>query len=112
MIFQSASILLVLSLGTSAVKWVKKLNSDIFQLEFDEEREGKTIEEEEGCRPGFFCMIFEDDGFERIIKENENYEDEETVEVLEKVENYTRVKQNIVLFIFIFSNYKLGMIFN
>ena len=96
MILQPASILLALCLGTSAVKWMKKLNSDIFQLEVEEEKRGKTIEEEEGCRTGFFCMFFEDDSFERNIKENENYADEETLEVFEKVENYTRVKQNIL----------------
>ena len=85
MIFQPASILLALCLGTSAVKWMKKLNSDIFQLEVENEKRGKTIEEEEGCRPGFF----EDEGLERNIEENENYADEETIEVLEKVENNT-----------------------
>ena len=71
---------------------MKKLNSDIFQLEVENEKRGKTIEEEEGCRPGFFCMFIEDEGLERNIEENENDADEETIEVLEKVEKNTRQK--------------------
>ena len=84
------------SQGTSAIKWMTKLNSHIFQLEVEEKRGGVTIEEDEGCRPGFFCMFFEDDGFDRNIEENEKFAKEETIEVLEKVEYNTRVKQIIL----------------
>ena len=74
---------------------MKKLNSDIFQLEAEEERGGKTIEEEEGCRPGFFCMFFEDDGLERNNEDKEKSadKDKETKVAVERVENNTRVKQ-------------------
>jgi hypothetical protein len=99
MIFQPASILLALSLGTSAVTWINKLNSDIFELEVEKEREGVTIDEDEECRPGFFCMIFEDDGLERNI--------EQTIEVSEKVEYNTRLKKINYVYL-IFFNYKGG----
>ena len=76
---------------------MKKLNSDIFQLEAEEERGGKTIEEEEGCRPGFFCMFFEDDGLERNNEDKAKSADKETIVAVERVENNTRVRQIIIL---------------
>ena len=91
MIFQPATILLAVSLSTQSVKWMKKLNSDIFQLEVEEERGGRTIEEEEGCRPGFFCMFLEDDGLDRNNEEKDKSADKETKVVVERVENNTRV---------------------
>ena len=97
MIFQPATILLAVSLSTQSVKWMKKLNSDIFQLEVEEERGGRTIEEEEGCRPGFFCMFLEDDGLDRNNEEKDKSADKETKVVVERVENNTRVQQIIIL---------------
>ena len=41
-------------------------------------------------------MFFEDDGFDRNIEENEKYAKEETIEVSEKVEYNTRVRQIIL----------------
>ena len=52
-------------------------------------------------KDAFLCMFFEDDGFERNIEENESNADEETIEVLEKVENYTRVRK-IYIFIYFY----------
>ena len=51
----------------------------------------RIIEEDEVSRPGFFCMFFEDDGFDRNVEENKKYAEEETIEVLENVEYTTRV---------------------
>ena len=80
---------------------MNKLNSDIFQLEVEEKRGGVTIEEDEGCRPGFFCMFFEDDGFDRNIEENGKYAKEETKKVSEKVEYNTRAKYIMFLWPFL-----------
>ena len=49
----------------------------------------------------FSACFFEDDGFERNIEENESNADEETIEVLEKVENYTKVRK-IYIFIYFY----------
>ena len=99
MIFQPAIILLAASLSTQSLKWMKKLNSDIFQLEAEEERGGKTIEEEEGCRPGFFCMFFEDDGLERK-KDKEKSVDKRKKVAMARVEDNT-TEQQIIIFIFL-----------
>ena len=47
-------------------------------------------------------MFFEDDGFDRNIEENEKFAKEETIEVLEKVEYNTRVKEIILCFFDLF----------
>ena len=92
MIFHCTNILLLASL-CSPVRWIKKLNSDIFQLEGDQEREGKTVEEEEGCGAGFFCMFIEDggdDAVEEDSREEKKYKFDQTV--TERVEYDTKVR--------------------
>ena len=97
MIFQPAIILLAVSLSTQSVNWMKKLNSYIFQLDAEEERRGKTIDEEEECRPGIFCMFLEDDSLERNNEDNKKSADIETIVAVERFENNTRVKKIIIL---------------
>ena len=82
MSYCSVKILLaIVSLANSAVKWQKKLNSDIFPQLVQQERGEKAIAEEEGCMPGFFCMFFEEDLAEGDIKAQEdNEKNEEKVE--------------------------------
>ena len=57
MIFHPVTILLVASLGTLALRWSRKLNPHIFQLEEKKD----MIKEEKGCKEGFFCIVLEDD---------------------------------------------------
>ena len=96
MIFLCTNILLLASL-CSPVRWIKKLNSDIFQLDGDQEREGKSVEKEEGCGAGFFCMFIEDGGDDAVNKDSqddEKFEFEKTEEVTERVEYDTSVCHN------------------
>ena len=72
MILHPASTLITILLATlvTSVRWVKKLNPNFFQVE--NERGVTEVEEGDGCKPGFFCMFFEDgDAKDEMIVDEE-----------------------------------------
>merc|ERR1711874_84243 len=80
----STSILLAITLATPvpSVRWIRKLNSDIFQLEVENERGEKNVEEGAACEHGFFCMFFGDENTDVNKKDDEKFNDKKISENL------------------------------